>query len=68
MMKEIGSLIYEAVRSNRLSQPFNVRMVKSACPHAEHESSYSTFLPKHAEDNPGGYSALFVRVSRGLIA
>ncbi|WP_154144821.1 MULTISPECIES: hypothetical protein [unclassified Brucella] len=29
-------------------------------------STFSTFLPKHREGNPGGYNVFFVRVAPGV--
>ena len=64
-MKKRANEIYEAVRQGRLSEPFGAKAVKLACP-GWPEGTYRTFLPKHAEGNPGGFTELFVRVARGL--
>jgi len=64
-MKEVGTDIYEAVHSGRLTQPFSASSVREACPHWMRRTP-STFLAKHAVDNPGKNSELFVRVARGL--
>lgn len=62
-MKEFASEIYAAVRSGRLREPFNARMVKDACP-GWAENTYRVFLPKHAVGN-GTTTELFVRVAPG---
>jgi len=64
-MKRQGSTItriQEAVRKRFLTEPFRAANVNEAL----HIDWAGTFLPKHAEDNPGGYTVWFVRVTRGL--
>jgi hypothetical protein len=63
-MKEFASEIYAAVRSGKLTEPFNAAMVKQACP-GWAERTYHTFLAKHAVGN-GQTTELFVRVGVGL--
>jgi hypothetical protein len=63
-MKSRGSEIYSAVRSGALAEPFNVAMLRRACP-GWPEGTYHTFLGKHAEGN-GKTTELFVRVRRGF--
>jgi hypothetical protein len=64
MMREFGNQIYEAVRRGRLKEPFTSKTVQTACPNWA-SATYSTFLAKHAEGNPGRNSALFVRAAPG---
>jgi hypothetical protein len=61
--KTIGR-IREAVRSGRLNQPFRAADVNRILG----IDWARTFLPKHAVDNPGGFTELFVRIGRGLYA
>jgi hypothetical protein len=63
-MKTFASQIYGAVKSKRLSQPFNAAMVKRACPGWANKT-YNVFLSKHAVGN-GATTELFVRVAAGL--
>jgi hypothetical protein len=62
-MSVIFTQIKKAVLVRKLKEPFSVSNVNLICPGLI-ESSPS-FLSKHAENNPGGYSAYFVRISRG---
>lgn len=62
-MKEFGSQIYAAVRSDRLREPFSAAMVKRACP-GWADKTYQVFLSKHAIGN-GTTSELFIRVAPG---
>ena len=57
--------IREAVAAGRLNQPFRAADVKAACP-GWANSTYSTFLSKHCQGNPGGNTVHFVWVARGL--
>ena len=52
--------IRDAVSRGRLEEPFSPRDVNDALD--IHWAG--TFLPKHRTGNPGGYTELFVRVSR----
>jgi hypothetical protein len=63
-MKIFASQIYDAVRSGKLSEPFNAAMVKRACP-GWADNTYNVFLSKHAVGN-GATTELFVRVAPGL--
>ena len=63
-MKEFASEVHVAVKSRKLSQPFNAAMVKKACP-GWADRTYHTFFGKHAVGN-GNTTELFVRVGRGL--
>lgn len=63
-MKEFASEIRAAVRSGRLTEPFDAAAVKQACP-GWAERTYHAFLPKHALGNPGKNTELFVRVDIG---
>ncbi len=63
-MKEFASEIYAAVRSGKLTQPFNAAMAKKACLGWANRT-YHTFFGKHAVGN-GSQTELFVRVGRGL--
>lgn len=58
-------LIREAVKSIKLKEPFTAEDVHKACPSIP-LSTCRTFLPKHRVGNPGGYTELFIRVSKGL--
>lgn len=54
--------IREAIRNGRLREPFRPADVNTAI-----EIPYAgVFLPKHRVGNPGGFTELFIRVSRGL--
>jgi hypothetical protein len=63
-MKTFASQIYKAVKSGKLSQPFNARMVKRACP-GWADKTYNVFLSKHAVGN-GTTTELFVKVAHGF--
>jgi hypothetical protein len=54
--------IRQAVRTGRLLGQFTPADVNRVL--SIHWAG--TFLPKHREGNPGGYTALFVRVSSGV--
>ena len=54
--------IREAVRSDTLGGQFTPADVNQAL--KIHWAG--TFLPKHRESNPGGYTELFVQLGRGL--
>ena len=56
--------ILGAVLSDRLPEPFAADDFSRACPGFS-AGTYSAFLPKHARGNPGGFSELFIRVTRG---
>jgi hypothetical protein len=62
-MSKIVSAIINAVSSGRLKQPFNVNDVNKCCNNLLLKSP--SFLSKHAKNNPGGYSAYFIKVARG---
>ena len=57
--------IRRAVNEDRLEQPFRGPDVERACPDWG-KRTYGVFLAKHCVGNPGGYTAYFVRVERGL--
>jgi hypothetical protein len=63
-MKDFASEVYAAVKSGRLSQPFNAAAAKKACP-GWADRTYHNFFGKHAVGN-GHTTELFVRVGRGL--
>jgi hypothetical protein len=54
--------IREAVRTGRIPSQFTPSDVNEAL--RIHWAG--TFLPKHRVGNPGGYTALFIRVDKGL--
>ena len=56
--------IRQARREGKLPTRFTAADVKAACP-GWAENTYSSFLPKHREGNPGGTTELFVRNSDG---
>lgn len=60
-MKRQGSTITR-IQEAVLKEPFRAADVNEAL----RIDWAGTFLPKHAEDNPGGYTVWFVRVARGL--
>ncbi len=62
MERETIRKIREAVRTGKLPTQFTPKMVNAVLS----IDWAGTFLPKHREDNPGGYPELFVRVRRGL--
>ena len=45
-------------------EPFAADDFSGACPGFS-AGTYRAFLPKHARGNPGGFSELFIRVTRG---
>ena len=57
--------VVRAVKRKSLMEPFNAKEFRKACPGFA-DSTYGTFLGKHEENNPGGNSRLFKRVSRGV--
>ena len=63
-MKEFASEIYAAVRSKRLTEPFDGNAVRRICP-GWADRTYHVFLPKHAVGKPGNNTELFVRVAPG---
>jgi hypothetical protein len=63
-MKELGSEIYAAGRAGRLPSVFSAADVRRSCPNWG-DLTYDRFLSKHAVDNPGGNTKLFIRVARG---
>ncbi len=56
--------IAAAVKAKRLREPFGEADFRTACPRLG-EGTYHAFLHKHCQDNPGGNSELFIRVSPG---
>ena len=62
MERETIRKVRDAVRSRRLKNRFTPSDVNRVL--GIHWAG--TFLPKHRVGNPGGFSELFVRVSRGL--
>jgi hypothetical protein len=56
--------IRRACANGRLGESFGPDDVQRACPGwANH--TYSVFLPKHREGNPGGYTAYFCQNDDG---
>lgn len=64
MAHRVYESIVRSVRVGKLIEPFTNTDFRSACPSLGN-GTYNAFLHKHAKDNPGGNSELFVRVSRG---
>ncbi len=60
-MRKTIQLIHEAVRNGRLPPEFTPAMVNRVLK----IDWAGTFLPKHRECNPGGYTVLFVRTALG---
>jgi len=56
--------IAEAVKDGKLKEPFSKEDFRSACPDFG-EGTYTAFLYKHREGNPGGVSELFEQVYKG---
>ena len=56
--------IVNAIRKGLLKEPFTSADFKNACQDLG-DGTYNAFLAKHEENNPGGNSKLFKRVSRG---
>ena len=54
----------DAVRANKLKEPFTSDDFRIACPGFA-VRTYSNFLSKHRVGNPSGTSELFIRVSEG---
>ena len=65
MPHRVYSSIVTAVRSASLREPFSARDFRNACP-GFGQGTYSAFLYKHREGNPGGASELFILVAPGL--
>ncbi len=65
MGHKVYAAIIAAIKKGRLRQPFSSNDFRTACPTFA-DGTYSTFLAKHAIDNPGDNSELFIRVGRGL--
>ncbi|PKN99383.1 MAG: hypothetical protein CVU43_15295 [Chloroflexi bacterium HGW-Chloroflexi-5] len=64
MAHKVYGAIVSAVRSGRLSEPFDRAAFRRACPGLG-SGTYNAFLDKHAVGNPGGASELFERVAPG---
>ena len=56
---DLTEQIKKAVSLGKVKEPFRA----SDFPFLKKGSK--SFLPKHAKDNPGGYTGYFIRVSRG---
>lgn len=62
-MGKLHNAITKAVSTKKLMQPFSVNDVNNRCSNLLLNSP--SFLSKHAEGNPGGYTEYFVRMSKG---
>ena len=62
-MSVIYTQIKKAVSVRKLKEPFSVSNVNLICAVLLDRSP--SFLSKHAENNPGGYTEYFIRISRG---
>jgi hypothetical protein len=60
-MRETMRRIHELARSGKLPSEFTPAMVNQLLG----IDWAGTFLPKHSEGNPGGYTVHFVRIGRG---
>jgi hypothetical protein len=59
--------IADAVTSGEVPQHFTAADLRRAVSLNYYaRSTFSTFLAKHCEGNPGGYNVFFVRVARGV--
>jgi hypothetical protein len=57
--------IDKAIANGQLHQPFRAQDILTSCPDFAY-STYITFLPKHAQNNPDNNKAHFEKVGRGL--
>ena len=57
--------IDKAIANEQLHQPFRASDVRAACPGFAH-TTYNTFLPKHARNNPDNNKIHFEKVELGL--
>ena len=57
--------IDEAIANGQIHQPFRAPDVRTACSDFAY-STYITFLPKHARNNPDNRKAYFEKVGLGL--
>jgi len=57
--------IDKAIAKEQLHQPFRASDVRAVCPGFAH-TTYNTFLPKHARNNPDSNKVHFKRVDPGL--
>lgn len=64
-MTSIYKKIVTAVQNGSLVEPFSIRDFTRACKGIAN-NTYNTFLSKHRKGNPGKYSEMFIRVSRGI--
>jgi hypothetical protein len=62
MAHEVYRAIVGAMRTEALGEPFSKENFRTACP-GFGNGTYNAFLDKHRQDNPGGNSKLFERVS-----
>jgi hypothetical protein len=53
-----------AVRDGRVPSRFRAADVRRACP-GWNTRTYSVFLPKHRQGNPGGYTEYFIQHEDG---
>ena len=60
----VYSAIVEAVKKEKLKEPFTQDDFRRACPGLG-EGTYQAFLYKHRKGNPGGQSELFDHVEPG---
>jgi len=57
--------IDKAIANGQMLQPFRASDVRRTCPDFAY-STYYTFLPEHAWNNPNNNKAYFEKVERGL--
>jgi hypothetical protein len=62
--QKVYSAIVNAVKADRLVEPFGRKEFRSACPGLG-DGTYQAFLDKHRRGNPGGNSELFEKVAPG---
>lgn len=61
---KVYKTIIEAVKSDKLKEPFTNDDFKTYCPGLG-PGTYNAFLHKHSVGNPGGNSELFERIGPG---
>ena len=64
MAHKVYVAIVHAVTAGALTEPFSKEDFRNACPGCG-QGTYTAFLDKHSEGNPGRNSELFKRVSPG---
>ena len=60
---KLFEIILKSYLNKQLKEPFSVKEINIVCDNILNKSP--SFVSKHCEGNPGGYSEYFKRVSRG---